>query len=140
METTIKHIIEKEYLKIFYSDNKPPYSISIYELGDAICWRIGAQENKILIDNVSKWAMSLLTDKDLSKDFAYDFIEIIKTYVPVNKIDWGATKRAINIYDEYRQMRTEIEQISINGFSRIPSDYAEKTSKIIDKLKLKYDL
>ena len=137
----IKHELKNNYLKIFYRNNDHPYSISIEELGESTKWRVAVSEsNKIEIENVSKWTLHLLTDKNLSVDFAKDFISLIKTYAPDNKIDWGKTEKAIIIFDEYRQMRSKIGMNEENGFSKLSSDYSNQTSNIISVLKRKYDL
>ena len=135
----IKCELKGEYLKIFYRNIDDPYSISIFELGESINWRVAESgENKIIVDNVSRWTMHLLCDKDLSIEFAKDFMSIVKKYAPDNEINWAATERAVIIYDEYRKIRSDIKPINEDGFTKLSSDYRDETSKIIDALKRKY--
>lgn len=135
----IKHELKNDYLKIFYRNDDHPYSISIQELGDCSNWRVAESgDNKIVLKNVSRWTLHLLTDKNLSVDFAKYFTSLIKKYVPDNEINWERTEKAIKIYDEYRQMRSKIDIRDENGFSKLQDNYSKKTSDIISVLKRKY--
>lgn len=137
----IKHQISKGYLKVYFRANDQPYSISLDELGETVNRRIAECQTEIIIaNNVSKWTLHLMTDKNLSLDFVRDFQKIVKEYCPDNNINWDVTEKAIAIYDEYRTLRSQIKPTSNNGFVSLMDYEIDAIIGIIKSLKEKYQI
>ncbi len=137
----IKFEISNGNLRIFYQNEYEPYSISLVELDEVIdCIVADCRDERIIVKNVSKWTLHLMTTKNLSIEFAREFQEIVKTNCPNNEIDWSQTEKAIIIYDEYRKLRSKVGNKNNDKFSSLKDFNSEAIIKIIKDLKKKHHL
>lgn len=137
----VRHELKNQHLDVYYRHNGSAYSISLSQLGNGIDWRIAEVKNElILCKNVSEWTLHLMSDKDLTIEFALGFQELVKKYCPNNTIDWTETERAILIYNEYRKLRDELNLSRGNKLSRIGDNNEIERLKIVRFLKEKYHL
>jgi len=125
----IKHELKNDQLHIFIKNKDFSYRIPLKNLDNLIDWKIGKNDsNNIIINNVSKWALKLFTNKTTTIEHRKQFKGIVQQYCPNNSINWFETEKALTIQSYYSNLVLNSDK---NNLSE---------TEIIDKLKKKYKL
>ncbi len=79
------------------------YRIPTEKIADICTWKIGKSGNdeQIVIQNVSKWALKLFTKNVTTENYIEDFKAIVTENSGQNNIDWKATYLAIKVQNRY---------------------------------------
>lgn len=103
----IKHSITNELLHVSIDNLDFSYRIPLQKLGKTMKWTIGKNSDEgIEMKNVSKWALQIFTKKSLDDTILDQFQKIIQEIAVGNSIDWKETKLAVNVQQDYTQLKS----------------------------------
>jgi len=103
----IKHSITNDLLHVSIDNMDFSYRIPVEKLGKTMKWTIGKNSDEgIEMKNVSKWALQIFTKKPLDEKYLDQFQKIIQEIAVGNSIDWKETKLAVNIQQDYAQLKS----------------------------------
>lgn len=124
----IQHNIQDNHVHIFIPKTDFSYRIPKEKIASISTWKIGKPENdeQIVIQNVSKWALKLFTKNITQENYIAAFKALLdENFVP-NNIDWKATLLAIKVQNRY------------NWLSANNSDETEILIAVKEKYQLDY--
>lgn len=103
----IKHSITNDLLHVSIDNMDFSYRIPVKKLGKTMKWTIGKNGDEgIEMKNVSKWALQIFTKKPLDEKYLDQFQKIIQEIAVGNSIDWKETKLAVNVQQDYAQLKS----------------------------------